>query len=205
MATDNKSRIWTGLGVLVGGPEPLPIESIRSTEAGRSITAVSPEGEETTFRASKLNIERNSGRIVFTSNRVLYQTRELRETDGQWLSAYQIDLPLEAVESLMAGAPRMAQESIIAYASDDSPYVLGVVYKNGESSWVRSDGDWLLIAEGDDTYQGMEAINIGAEEAEEFLDLYDRNFVTVSDAQKYESAESFETSDVDVEEDDSDE
>jgi hypothetical protein len=178
------------VGVLTdGSSEPLPVVSVLASEDDKLVRVISSRGMSQDFKVSKLNISQVSGRIMFVSNRISYNIREPRETDGQWLSVYNVDLPLEAVETLVAGDTSMDDESIVAYADGDSPYVLGVIYQNEGIRWVRYDGDWLLVAEDDDTYDGMERMLISPERTEEFLDLYDHNYVTVSDAQQYESAE----------------
>lgn len=82
----------------------------------------------------------------------------------------------------------MATEMLSAFSDSDSPYVLGVVYETADGKWVRSGGQFLPIAGDDTTYDTMDRIIIDPAKSSDFLDLYDRNYVTVSDATGYESA-----------------
>lgn len=81
----------------------------------------------------------------------------------------------------------MTTEVLSAFSSGDSPYVLGVVYETAEGSWVRQGGQFLPMASDDTTYADMDRIEIEAGKSKEFLDLYDRNYVTVSDAAGFEA------------------
>ena len=147
-----------------------------------------------------LTVEQNTGRIRFSVNNTNYMVREFRESDGRYVSEYRTSLPTEALEKLMfsqmegnrvaitGGTPTMdiAPERLAAYAMDDSAYVLGLVYSVGGDRWVRIDDDWILMSPDDDTFSEMVVININPVKADDFIKLFDRNFVTVTTASKYE-------------------
>lgn len=81
----------------------------------------------------------------------------------------------------------MTTETLSAYSSGDSPYVLGVVYETPEGLWSRNGGSFLPMANEDDTFADMDRIVIAPEKAKDFLELYDKNYVAVSDAVGYEA------------------
>ena len=81
-------------------------------------------------------------------------------------------------------------ETLDAYATADSPYLVGLVYTNAVGRWSRVDGDWVLLASDDDTFNDMDVFEIDPDRGQEFIDQYDSNFVSVTDAEQYESAES---------------
>lgn len=157
-----------------------------------SVTLVKPGGEQIDFiQPTRISRDRATGRLSFESGGDSYTVRELREDDGQWISKYKTWLPIAALQTLINGDTvedlSQVEESIDAFALDDSPYVLGVVYTNNAGRWVRLNGDWVLLAPEDTTYSGMGVINIDPERADEFLALYDDNFVTVQDAEAFEA------------------
>lgn len=80
-------------------------------------------------------------------------------------------------------------ESLVAYALGDSAYIVGLVYSTDAGRFVRTDGDWIGLSSADTTFQDMEAIHIDPNKATDLISQYDKNFVTVSDAEQYESAE----------------
>lgn len=128
--------------------------------------------------------------MEFESSGTRYRIRGFRETDGAWLSKYKTLLPVQALKGL---TPKTGEDEIVeryenltAYASDTSTYITGVVYTNDLGTWVRQDNDWVLLAPSDDSFEGAEVYQISPDSADEFLELYDRNYVTTTDAAKYE-------------------
>jgi len=151
-------------------------------------------------KREELKVERDTGRIRFRVYDTDYMDREFRESDGRYVSEYRTSLPTEALERLiisqmesnrvaMFGAtPTMdiSPEHLAAYSMDDSAYVLGLVYSVAGDRWVRIDDDWILMSPDDDTFSEMVVMNIDPVKADEFIKLFDRNFVTVTTASKYE-------------------
>lgn len=183
--------IYGHYGVLSGQDgTPVAISEARISDDGKTITFDGNLDTEQEWPATKLNIFQRSGTMYFRSNGVEYTVRELRDNDGLWLSKYGVLLPEEALSALIKiGGYVDSNEQFMAVATDDSPYIVAVLYSNGNGTFSRQDGQWIKLAENDTTFDSMIPMPVDSSKASEFLDLYDRNFVSVSDAQKYESPE----------------
>ena len=173
-------------GVLTApGQEPRFAAAILVSENEKELQIIGPDGVET-MKVSRIDQDGTSARLVLSTNKSKYNWRPLREADGVWISQLHIPLPVEALPSIATGET-VATEVLSAYSSGDSPYVLGVTYETADGSWVRSGGQFLPISGDDTTYADMDRIVIEPAKAKDFLDLYDRNYVTVSDAIGYEA------------------
>lgn len=163
-------------------------------ENRKGVTVILPHGVSQNFVTNDITLDQNADRLEFVSDDTTYRIRELRDSDGAWLSEYHIDLPVEALPALISeGEDVNTDETLDAFATDDSVYIVGLVYTNAEGQWSRVDGDWVLLAPDDRTFDGAVVIEIDPERGSEYLDLYDENFVTVTDTEEYESAESEES------------
>lgn len=167
------------------GVEPRLAVALLSNEKQTQVQIVGPNGVET-LPVSRIDQDSNSDRLVLVTKTVKYNWRPLREADGVWLSQFKIPLPVETLPSMTPGEP-VDTEVLSAYSSGDSPYVLGVVYETADGRWVRSGGSYLPMAADDTTYADMDRVIIAPEKAKSFLDLYDKNYVAVSDAAGYEA------------------
>lgn len=173
-------------GVLTApGVTPKFVGALLTNDAGSEVQLVSPDGVET-VKVSRIDQDGNSARLVLVTKTAKYNWRPLREADGIWLSKFKIPVPVEALPTIAAGEP-MANEVISAYSSGDSPYILGVVYETADGRWVRSGGAYLPMAGDDTTYADMDRVIIDPEKAKSFIELYDKNYVAVSDAAGYEA------------------
>lgn len=184
-------------GVLTASEGTPPAVGIRwailSGDNGKTVKVKLTNGKTEQFDASRLTQQPRTDRIVFVSNGVTYKIRELREEDGLWLSRLRTPVPVDALETIiLQGDDNMQQESITAYALDDSPYVVGVVYEGPTGSFVRTDGEWAQLSSQDTTFSGANvfAFEINPDKVDEFIELYDQNWVSITDAEKYESADS---------------
>lgn len=167
------------------GEEPKFAAALLVDDSESQVRIVGPGGVEV-MDVARIEQTDNSARLVLSTKKSKYNWRPLREADGIWLSALKVPLPVEALPSIATGET-VATEVLSAFSSGDSPYVLGVVYETADGSWVRQGGQFLPIAGDDTTYADMDRIEIEPGKAKEFLDLYDRNYVTVSDAVGYEA------------------
>lgn len=171
----------------------VPIRWAMATAEG-NLKVKTASGKVEVFSADTLTQSHSNDRIVFESDGDRNFIREIQESDGTWLSQYKVALPVEVLERrVLEGKGNMA-ESIKAYALDDSPYVIGVVYQTESGNWLRQSQDWTLLSPDDETFskENVFILDIDPQKAAEFIELYDKNYVTVSDAEKYESAESDE-------------
>lgn len=164
------------------------------------VTSVFPVGPDT------LTIDEKTGTIEFRAQGVDYTIREFREEDGYWVSALHMPLSVPILEGLvenvrnknnMAMIPSAGvttpEEKLFAYAFDDSLYIVGLVYANDMGRWLRVDADWVLLDPNDDTFNNAEVIEIDPEKADEYVDLYDANYVPVSDTEDFEYNEGSST------------
>lgn len=196
MASSNP-LVYPRVGVLTGGDSP-PRGVQRINGDNKKITVTLSGGSKTNFELERVTQDINTARMNFVSDGVQYAVRELREQDGLWLSPFKTDLPLEVLESIINRGDGMAvSENLYAYAIEDSPYIVAVVYTDSVGRWSRVDGTWTVVPATDNRYDSeqLEVLPIDPDKADDFLNLYDRNFVTVSDAEQYESADSEEQED----------
>lgn len=171
------------------GATPVYTASLLVNEDETEVLLATPTGMEP-LEVSRIDQDGNSGRLVLVTNKIKYNWRPIREADGVWISKHRIPLPIDAIPGIAVSGDTVDTEMLSAFTDDDSPYVLGVVYETAEGKWVRSGGQYLPIAGDDTTYDTMDRILIDPAKSSDFLDLYDRNYVTVSDAAGYESAAS---------------
>ncbi len=167
------------------GEEPRFAAALLVSENESDIQIIGPDGVET-VKVSRIDQDGTSARLVLSTKKSKYNWRPLRDADGIWISKLQIPLPVEVLSSIATGET-MATEVLSAFSSGDSPYVLGVTYQTADGSWVRQGGQFLPVATDDTTFADMDRIEIEPTKAKEFLDLYDRNYVTVSDAAGFEA------------------
>jgi hypothetical protein len=192
----------SGPGVLIPDTEDIPVRPISGAFLRDTLLTLKyPDGtdEILSIDLNQLSTDNKTGRLTFVSpDGIKYNVREFRENDGRWMSKYRISLPEEALSYLTpqnegADVVRLTgndltapDESLDAFSIDDSVYILGLVYTNQYGRFSRVDGDWVLLAPNDRTYDDMIVTSIDPNRAEEFLDLYDRNYVTVTDAEEFE-------------------
>lgn len=171
-------------GVLTRDDDPNFAQGLlRADTQPGSVQVTFPGLSPVSFPTEKVSADQNTGRLSFVSSNTPYRIRALREDDGEWLSQYKTYLPIEALYALSSGVS--VPEALDAYTMDDSVYVVGVVYTNAQGRWARIDGDWVLLSPTDDSFTNMSAIHIDPAKADAFLDFYDQNFVTVTDAESY--------------------
>lgn len=168
------------------GQEPLFTAALLVNEKETQVRVVGVAGVDD-INVSRIDQDGNSARLVLVTKKVKYSWRPVREADGIWISKHAIPLPVEAIPGIAVSGDTVAKEILSAFSDGDSPYVLGVVYETADGRWVRSSGSFLPIAGDDQTYSDMDRIVIEPAKSKEFLDLYDKNYVTVSDAAGFEA------------------
>lgn len=186
--------VYGRYGVLLGqGRAPAGVSEIRVSKDNKTLFIQGNFDTTVEMTVSKLNIFQQSGTMYFRSKGVDYVVRELRDNDGLWLSRYSILLPEDALSALIKlGGYVELTEQFVSFATDDSPYVVAVVYSNSGGRFSRQDGQWVKIADNDTTLDSLIPTAIDPNKAREFLDLYDDNFVSVSDAQAFEANHALE-------------
>lgn len=170
------------------------VRTVYADEKNSTLLITFSDNSEEKFAVSDITQGSNTARMAFVSNGVRNTVRGLRETDGRWLSVLKTDLPLEALEEIInrGDAQMDTGETLEAFALEDSPYVVGLVLTNARGRWTRQDGDWMMLAPRDETFSAdnMISISINPDRANDYIALYDSNFVSVTDTEQYESADS---------------
>ena len=181
--------IYARFGALTSkGQPPVAISAVYASEDLKKLVFEGNTDSDKVWAVNKLNIFPLSGTIYFRSKGAEYVVRELRDNDGLWLSKYGVSLPEEALgELIQIGGHVGSGEQFTAVATEESPYVVGLLYHNSGGTYSRQDGFWVQLAENDTTFDSMIPIGIDPEKANAFLKLYDKNYVSVSDAEAYES------------------
>jgi len=199
MSDAKGTPVYDRVGVLAKQGDPEYTTSIIGAyhdEANKVVSVVLPDYTLVDLPTESITRNNNTGRLDFVSGDAAFCIREFREDDGKWLSQYKTLLPLDALESLatlegepVASRTRLSPDRLTAYASDDSVYILGVSYTTTDGEWTRLNGEWVLADADDNTYENMIAISIAPLKGQEFLEFYDANYVSVTDAEKYELVE----------------
>jgi len=133
---------------------------------------------------------RGADTIEFESNGSQYVIRPIRSEDGYWLSDLHTSIPIDALMDKVTGDNM--NETLTAYMLDDSPYVVGLVYHTDNGDYSREDGMWVQLSPDDDLFSNDDvySADIDPSKADEFINLYDDNYVSVDDLTDYESADS---------------
>lgn len=145
----------------------------------------------------ELNIKESNNTISFQSSGYNYIIRSLREEDGIWMSNYKIPLPVEALEKIIDQASEsmyMAynndynpkEELLVALALPDSNFIYGLMYTSESGDWIRVNKDWALMSPVDNTYEDSIGIVISPQMADEYVEKYDSEQLTIKNTEAYE-------------------
>lgn len=181
--------MFTGPGVLTRASQPNEasrISSVSQNADGSTIYVYNDDTTTSTFETSNVSLDRKTGRLEFVAEDTEFRARDYDESDALWMSKYHIVLPFEALDTRIDEDNMIPNESLEAYVSDESVYVVGVGYYNDLGQWARISGGWVSIDPSDDTYSDMGIIEIDPTKAKEFISFFDRNHVTTTDAERYE-------------------
>lgn len=189
-------------GVLYRSDDPLYAQAVvRADAVEGGLDIYTPGASPVNYPSDDVSVDGNTGRLNFTSTGTPFGIRELREDDGSWLSRYKTLLPLPALGSLIGrvgdsgtmvtAGPTDPRETLDAFTTEDSPYVVGVLYTNTAGRWSREGGDWVPVSPDDPTFSTGDSdlivTPIDPDKADQFLNLFDQNYVTVSDAERFET------------------
>jgi hypothetical protein len=154
-----------------------------------------PLNFEVAPEALEKNLENNT--ISFQYRGYNYIIRGLREEDGLWISKYATRLPIEAIEQkidqasesmIMAYTPKYnpTPELLVALAFPDSERIYGLMYSNSRGRWTRIDSEWVLMSPIDNSFEDSIGIPIAPNKADEYVDKYDSQRMTISSTEPYE-------------------
>lgn len=135
----------------------------------------------------------NNGFVQFSSDRGNFQIRPFIESDGYWISDYEIDLPLSVVTKLAVDAegndnmPYLEdkRESLMAFQLPEDDYIYGLLYVTKYGPFIRKNGSWLGVSPNDGTFDDTVAYQVNAETAEKLVGMFDEGNLKVEEASSY--------------------
>lgn len=174
-----------------GDPEVAALRWATLVDDDKALKIKWADGAIEEFQLSSITQNPYTDTIIFESGGKRYAIRRLRESDGLWLSSLKIPVPMETLENIVKGK-KMADESLTAFMLDDSPYVIGLVYSAPEGQFSRAEGDWVPMAASNESFvaDNIYGVEIDPAKADDFVKLFDKNYVSVADLSQYESANS---------------
>lgn len=162
------------------------------------VLALSASAGVIEYPYTKLNFSDAKLGASFEDANTIYAIRPIRESDGVWISHLETTLPgpvVAAAAEELPDAPEEGEaavevssaETLRAVALDDSPYIVGLVLSTDSGEWFRTGATWLSLATEDTLYsaEGTSSFEIDPARGNEFIDLYDKNYVSVSDAEAF--------------------
>jgi hypothetical protein len=188
--------IYPSLGILTNqdGSDPKPILEASTSDNGTlDIKFLSGSVDSMSVKDGKIE-PYNNGLVTFTTDDgTSYVIRPLDDTDGEWISDYKVDLPVDILKKMLfkeEGLGQMpylqnADETMVAFSKPDSEYIFGILYVNKYGAFIRMNGDWLPVSPADATFDETMPHVVNADTADEFVTAYDNGDMTVTDAEKY--------------------
>lgn len=169
----------------VEGSEALAFSEV--TQFRELITAHARSGKDI-FRADEVTPDPKTGRVTFTSRDTIYNAREFREDDGEWLSRYSLPLPHEALAGLTTqgnGTDMDTPETITGYT--DGGFLTALLYENNGGRWIRHNSQWVPLAPSDTSLNSEDAtfFEVNPETAQELVELFDSKHVSDTEAQAF--------------------
>ena len=197
------------------GSEPLIRVAISAitTNDDELITLDYIGGEEPTITISgEITNNKNAGIITFSDSTADYYIRPFRDEDGLWLSSLKTPLPVEALMQKIKWIQRntmkifdgtssdaLQEETLSAFTYPGSTTIVGLLYNDTVGRWLRISGEWMLVNDVDDSLIIDDAVfaTIDSEKADEFIKLFDENYLNINKIDEY--TQSFEIEEAPVE------
>lgn len=146
-----------------------------------------------------------TGNYLFVSEGKEYVARKFVEADGEWMSEYKIELPVEVLYRMAISASSDTIESLInlkmpsslpeyealyVYYDEQTRLIVSLVYLSSFGTYARVDGDWVEDDISLPSYQNMLTFEVDSERATELIDMFDEKMGAVSynDAIKFKAA-----------------
>lgn len=197
MIPNVKELLYAGVGVLertdeVMDPQPIDYAALTKDD---NITIVYTDDTQESFLIKQGSIEPYTYGIVLfsTVDGAEYAIRDVTDLDGSWISEYKIELPPITLKDLLTNPEVNFQmpyledenEKLIAFVAPDGEDVLTVMYLNNYGAFVRINESWVSVAPDDTSVEGADAYNVKAETAQEFIDMFDKDNVSIEQANDY--------------------
>lgn len=197
MIPNVKELLYAGVGVLertdqVMDPEPIDYAALTDDD---NIAVVYTDGSQESFPVKQGSIEPYTYGIVLfsTVDGAEYAIRDVTDLDGSWISEFKIELPPITLKDLLTNPEVNFQmpylenenEKLIAFAAPDGEDVISVMYLNNYGAFLRINESWVSVAPDDTSVEGAEAYNVKPETAQEFIDMFDKDNVSVEEAKDF--------------------
>jgi hypothetical protein len=197
------------------GSEPIVRVAMNAvvTNGDELITLDYLANEEPTITISgEITNNKNTGIITFSDSTADYYIRPFRDEDGLWLSSLKTPLPVEALMQKIKWIQRntmkifdgtssdaLQEETLSAFTYPGSTTIVGLLYNDTVGRWLRISGEWMLVNDVDDSMILDDAVfaTIDSEKADEFIKLFDENYLNINKIDEY--TQSFETEEAPVE------
>jgi hypothetical protein len=189
---------YPSVGVLIfdsGEENSVGILTAEINSKETSIVVYYPNGTKESFDVKNGTIERyRSGLAGFTtSDGDTYVIKPVEEIDGEWISEYKIPLPvsnlkktiLNSQESTSMPYLQNSGETMLAFQLPEDEYIFGALYINQYGAFMRKNGMWIEVSPLDSTFDGTTSYEIGRDKASQFVDMFDRGALKVSEAEEF--------------------
>lgn len=130
--------------------------------------------------------------------------RKLLNSDGEWMSDYKVELPVEVLYRMVVSTSSDTIESLVnlkmpdslpeyeaiyVYYDEQTRIVVSLVYMSSYGIYARVDGDWKVEDISLPSYQNMLTFEVDSERAQELIDMFDDKMGAVSynDVIKFEA------------------
>lgn len=177
-----------------GFSDPQFLVSAEISDDTVSLQLVGGETESIEFASGSIN-KYQSGTTKFTGKNdgKEYMIRAIDDSDGFWLSSYQIALPVEALASLVSQAEEGRTvnylqdegEQMVAFQTPGQDDIDAVMYTNKFGRWLRDNGEWFLSAQDDDSIDDTRAYEVNKDTVQDFLQVFDNGPLSAGDVKKY--------------------
>ena len=136
-----------------------------------------------------------TGSFLFLSDGTTHVMRKLQTADGEWMSEYKTELPIEVLSRMVISSASDTIEDLVsvnlptdlpefeamyAYYDEQSLNVASLVYMSSYGIYARADGNWVVEDVSVPSYQNLMTVEIAPEKADELIQMFDDNFGSVS-------------------------
>jgi hypothetical protein len=190
--------IYPSLGVMQFGDDrefQVGISGAYTEDGGETVTVLYPNGTKESFDTKNGTIETyKTGIAGFTTDGgERYTIKPVETTDGMWISAYKVPLPVSNLKKMIARSQdtkpmpylENADEAMLAFQLPDDEFVFGILYLNSYGAYFRKNGMWLDVAPSDSTFDGTISYRVPRDMAAEFVTNYDKGGLKIADVESY--------------------
>jgi hypothetical protein len=136
-----------------------------------------------------------TGFLLFMSNNTEHVLRRLQTADGEWMSAYKTELPIEVLYRMVISSSSGTIEELVdielpedlpefeavyAYYDEKTLSVVSLVYMSSYGIYARANANWVVEDISVPSYQHLSTVEISPSKADELIQLFDENFGSLS-------------------------